>query len=140
MKPLVGLAYFLAWESTLEDSVLAHDQRQARRRRPRSSAAIIATLLLGAPNGRAAAQCEMEHISALDVEQQDRFGTSVALYGDLMVVGASLYDGNESFSGAAYIYRAESPNWCQDTVLFTSDGQQFDLFGTSVSTDAFAGQ
>ena len=46
-----------------------------------------------------------------------------------------MYDGNESFTGAAYIYRDAPPNWREETILFTSDGQQGDQFGNSVATD-----
>ena len=112
-----------------------NDQRQMSNRRTICSAGIAIGLVLGGTNGEALAQCEMQKILALDGERHDLFGTSVAIDGDLMVVGAIFFDGNDFSTGSAYIYRAESPNWFQDTVLFTSDGQPDDLFGNSVATD-----
>ena len=60
---------------------------------------------------------------------QPLFGSSVAIRGDLAVIGAK---GKETDSGAAYVYERQSGGWSQVAELVASDGEAGDLFGASV--------
>lgn len=64
----------------------------------------------------------------------DNFGTSVAISGDLAIVGAPGADDAGDSSGAAYIFtRDASNNWTQQAQLTASDGTSLAAFGGSVS-------
>ena len=61
------------------------------------------------------------------------FGTSVAIHGDLVVVGAQRDDDNGSEAGAAYIFRRDNFGWRQEAKVVASDGEALDHFGVSVA-------
>ncbi|MDE0959774.1 MAG: HYR domain-containing protein, partial [Planctomycetota bacterium] len=63
-----------------------------------------------------------------------RFGWSVAIDGDLLIVGSpGATGGSLSQSvGAAYIYRHDGTNWIFEVKLEASNGENNDEFGTSV--------
>ena len=64
----------------------------------------------------------------------DYFGFSVAVDGDVAVVGAF---GHTSFTGAAYVFtRNSSGVWSQAAKLTASDGAAGDSFGWSVALDS----
>ncbi len=70
--------------------------------------------------------------------RSDMFGRSVALEGDLLVVGApwDLYNGASRGSGAAYIYEKQSGGWGLAAKLRNHDNGPYgegDLFGQAVS-------
>ena len=69
-------------------------------------------------------------LTASDGAADDYFGRSVSVNGDVVVVGAN---GNESGTGAAYVFRYADGNWSQETKLTASDGAADDYFGRSVS-------
>jgi hypothetical protein len=74
-----------------------------------------------------------EKLLASDGAAQDNFGTSVALDGNITIVGASGDDDNGYFqSGSAYIFRYNGSNWAQQDRLLASDGTHSDYFGGSV--------
>ena len=68
----------------------------------------------------------------------DRFGSSVSIEGDVILVGAPLADVNYSDSGAAYLfYRESATEYLQVRKLFDQNGRTRDKMGTSVAvTDA----
>ena len=67
---------------------------------------------------------------ASDGRAGDLFGYSVAISGDLAIVGAS----SGFSSGSAYILsRNPDGSWSETAKLLASDGAQFDTFGTSVA-------
>ncbi len=72
---------------------------------------------------------------ASDGVASDRFGYSVALSGDQIVVGAAYSDPNAvTDAGAAYIFERDGAgNWNQTTKLLASDGAASDHFGYSVA-------
>ena len=74
-------------------------------------------------------------VLAGDGDAGDRFGWSVSLSGDRMVVGASYHDvGGNSDQGSAYVYeRNASGEWVQKAQLTAFDGAVGDRFGRSVS-------
>ncbi len=71
-------------------------------------------------------------LTASDGAAEDFFGGSVAIDGDIIVVGASGDDDNGENSGSVYIYRWNGETW-EETKLTASDGQANDNFGWSVA-------
>ena len=68
----------------------------------------------------------------------DEFGSSVALNGENIVVGAESYNyGNQVSQGAVYVFKEQSSgrgtsNWKQAAKLIAQDGEGGDHFGSSV--------
>jgi hypothetical protein len=73
-------------------------------------------------------------IGAADAAKQDRFGYSVSINGEYIIVGAI---GDDSFKGSAYIFKYKNSAWTQLAKITASDGASSDKFGTSVSTDGY---
>ncbi|MCH7904775.1 MAG: hypothetical protein IH944_09450 [Armatimonadetes bacterium] len=70
-------------------------------------------------------------LQAPDGEFDDRFGWSVAISGDVAVVG-SRDDEHEGFDvGSAYVYRFDGSGWIQEVKLIPPDGEFLDRFGVS---------
>lgn len=72
-------------------------------------------------------------LMASDGSSGDWFGRSVALDGDLLVVGAHLYGSNDR--GAAYVFRRDSSGWTEEARLSSNDIAAVDNFGWSVDVD-----
>ncbi len=73
-------------------------------------------------------------LSASDGAADDRFGRSVAIAGDTVIVGASDDDTpGGSSAGSAYAFTREDGIWEQRARLFASDGAGSDFFGWSVT-------
>jgi len=70
----------------------------------------------------------------------DQFGWSIAVSGDLVVVGARYDDdaANGVDSGSATIFDRSSGNWVNEGKLTASDGQTNDHFGWDVATNGEA--
>ncbi len=69
-------------------------------------------------------------------EQDDRFGQSVALRGETLIVGAPQATGPAYQSGAAFVYiREPGGGWQLRQRLAASDGEAYDLFASSVALD-----
>ena len=77
---------------------------------------------------------EQWKLAASDAASGDRFGTSVAISGDTVVVGAyyAEVDGN-AYEGAAYVYTRSGISWSQQGKLTATDGAASDGFGFSVA-------
>lgn len=87
------------------------------------------------------------YLKAANPDSGDRFGTSVAIFGDTIVVGAqgesssaTGVDGNgnensAALSGAAYVYVRSGSNWSLEAYLKASNTESMDLFGNSVAID-----
>ena len=85
------------------------------------------------------------YLKASNTDAGDEFGTSVAISGDLMVVGAPSEDsgatgvnGDQSDnsrgnSGAAYVFRQENGQWVQEAYLKASNTDFLDRFGERVA-------
>lgn len=67
-----------------------------------------------------------------DISSDDRYGYSIDIFGDRMIVGAPYDDDNGSNSGSAYVYDWDGSSWTE-TKLTASDGAFDDRFGRSVS-------
>ena len=79
---------------------------------------------------------QVKILTPSDSSASDRFGWSVAINGDTVVVGALVKDSN---TGAAYIFERNqggAENWGQVKKLTASDAAVNDQFGSSVSINA----
>ncbi len=97
---------------------------------------IPAALLSAALTPTAAATCEADEATNLlanDGSAGDVFGLSVAVDGDLAVVGA-IWDDDLGFnSGSTYVFeRSPDGTWSQQAKLTASDGAANEVFGRSV--------
>ena len=79
---------------------------------------------------------EVQKIVASDRSVRDRFGKSVAIDGNYLVVGAHLKDivSANPNAGAAYVFERDTIGvWNEVDILLASDRAEFDEFGTTVS-------
>lgn len=69
-----------------------------------------------------------------DDKMGSRFGSAVDMdrWYNISVIGAYQADGNESKSGAAYIFEYEGDSWVETAKLVAEDGESNDFFGHSV--------
>ena len=73
-------------------------------------------------------------LTASDAAEGDNFGGSVAISGDMCVVGATGDEDNGEGSGSAYVFRRGSDGtWSEEAKLTASDGAAEDRFGTSAT-------
>lgn len=78
---------------------------------------------------------QVKKLLAGDLAGFDKFGSSVAIWGDGLVVGARSKP-NGDFVGAAYVFgrfQGGLNGWGQTKKLVASDGASGDVFGTAVS-------
>ncbi len=68
-----------------------------------------------------------------DARTGDHFGSSLALAGDLLAVGAPGRDEDGSWAGAVYVYRRDGDVWTQVATLLAPDATTGARFGTSVA-------
>jgi hypothetical protein len=78
---------------------------------------------------------QQQKLVANDGVASGKFGDSVALNGDTLVVGASGDDDKGDMSGSAYIYVRSGTTWSQQQKLVASDGVAGDSFGVFVALD-----
>ena len=79
---------------------------------------------------------ETEKITASDAEAWDSFAFSVAVDGDVVVVGTPFEDSIDDEAGAAYIFERNTGGvnaWAQVKKLTASDGAASDSFGFAVA-------
>ena len=78
---------------------------------------------------------EQAKLTADDAAQSDRFGHSVALSGDTIVVGAPLHDTDRGAdTGAAYIFSLAGGAWKQTAKLGIRSARKADQLGFGVAT------
>ncbi len=66
--------------------------------------------------------------------ENDYFGSSVAIDGDTVVVGALNHDGKAFDSGSAYLFRKDNSGvWRRNAELRATDAAQYDHFGSTVA-------
>ncbi len=72
-----------------------------------------------------------EKLLAPDWPGNDHFGTSVAVSGDVALVGADYDHDNSPFAGSAYVFRydPDTSEWIPESKLMASDGAAVDRFG-----------
>ena len=77
---------------------------------------------------------QQQKLLASDGAEEDRFGTSVAISGETVVVGApDDDDAMGSRQGSAYVFVRSSVSWSQQQKLLASDATGGQQFGTSVA-------
>ena len=74
-----------------------------------------------------------EKIAAPDAQFQDRFGHSVDIKDDYLIVGAPGTEGSANATGLAFVYK-HNVAWDLIKTLVNDDNQQGDAFGFSVAT------
>ena len=80
----------------------------------------------------------VEHtmLTADDAAKSDSFGTSIAISGDTVVVGAPLADTDRGKdAGAVYAFIRDGDGWKQQAKLGSSDAKKADQFGFSVAIE-----
>jgi hypothetical protein len=80
---------------------------------------------------------EQARLTTLDSAAFAKFGRSVSIKGDRIIIGAPEDDDNYRGrnSGSAYIFEREGENWAQRSKLIALDVAYDDFFGTSVAID-----
>ena len=76
---------------------------------------------------------QQDKLTASDGAAGDYFGESVAISGNIVVVGARGDDDNGGASGSAYVLVRSGDGWSQKDKLTPSDGAAGDYFGKSVA-------
>jgi nucleoside-specific outer membrane channel protein Tsx len=77
---------------------------------------------------------QQAELTASDGRAWDWFGSSVAVSGSTVVVGAFRHTvGSNQQQGAAYVFGQSGTTWRQQAELTASDGAEYDLFGSSVA-------
>lgn len=61
------------------------------------------------------------------------FGRTVALSGDVAVVGAPVHDHAGESSGAAYVFRHDGSSWREEARLVADDAEPTDFFGLALA-------
>ncbi len=74
---------------------------------------------------------EVAKLLASDGAVQDRFGSAVAVDGDIAVVGAPNHGDKGVGSGSAYVFVRSGGSWSQQAKLLAGDGAPNDMFGSS---------
>ncbi len=81
---------------------------------------------------------KVARLTASDGAQDDKFGLSVDISGDYVVVGAMHDDENGSYSGSAYVFTKPAGGWTdmdETAKLKAQGGGEFDQFGKSVAIE-----
>ncbi len=73
---------------------------------------------------------QRQKLLASDGAADDRFGQSVSISADFIIVGAP---GDDDSKGSAYIFKWDGSNWVEQQKFLASDGASVDQFGQSVS-------
>ena len=86
---------------------------------------------------------EQAYLKASNAEARDRFGLSVAIDGETIVIGSDLEDSDgsdpnnnsASNAGAAYVFTRSGTEWREQAYLKASNAEASDQFGRSVAID-----
>jgi len=79
---------------------------------------------------------QQAELTAADGATPDYFGSSIAVSGNTIVVGAPQHAvGSNSTQGAAYVFVQSGGTWSEQAELTASDGAAFDEFGSSVAVN-----
>ncbi|MBV6495985.1 MAG: hypothetical protein DCC44_09955 [Acidobacteria bacterium] len=83
--------------------------------------------------GSGSSWTQQAQLTAADGAASDQFGTSVAISGDTVIVGADTDDvGVNTGQGSAYVFTRTAGTWSQQAHLTAPDGSANDNFGISV--------
>lgn len=84
----------------------------------------------GAP---AAPFTEIARLQPADLAEHDRFGSAVALHGDVLAVSATGAADAGARSGAVYVFRRAAGAWTQEARLIAPVGAAEDRFGCAIA-------
>ena len=77
---------------------------------------------------------QQQKLTAAGGATSDQFGSSVAIDGDTVIIGAVLGDGKTPNSGSTYVFTRDSPDtWTPEAKLAATDGETGDRFGSSIA-------
>jgi hypothetical protein len=100
---------------------------------------LLRLMLVLAWGATASAQChltEAHSANGAGVMSLDWYGASVALHGDVALVGSPLDDGGlYTNRGSCYVFRFDGTDWDQEKKLRPSNGFDDDWFGLEVAYD-----
>jgi len=91
------------------------------------------------PSGGWTNMTQTAKLTASDGANSDKFGYSINISGDNIVIGAYGDDDNGNWSGSAYVFTKPSGGWedmTETAKLTASDGAEQDYFGYSVSVSS----
>jgi hypothetical protein len=78
---------------------------------------------------------QRQKLTPSDGQANDRFGRSVAIEGNTIVVGSYYGDSNYQDTGSVYVYTRTGDAWTQQQKLIAPDAATDDRFGCSVAID-----
>ncbi|GMQ81752.1 MAG: hypothetical protein BMS9Abin05_1187 [Rhodothermia bacterium] len=93
---------------------------------------VLALLLLA---GRSVVGQAEQKITSSRPGDSALFGKSLAISGDILIVGAPWEDALGPRSGAVYVYRYTGTSWTEQQRLVPVDGESGDIFGGDVATE-----
>lgn len=76
---------------------------------------------------------QVAELAAGDGMPGDGFGSSIAISGDVLVIGAPGDDDQGEHSGSAYVFTRSNGTWSEVVKLTASDGEDRDFFGSAVA-------
>src|SRR5262249_6828386 len=76
---------------------------------------------------------QKQKLTASDGAQSDNFGVSVAIDGNVILVGSYHADSPAVDAGAAYVFRFNGTTWVEEAKLTASDAAAGDAFGRAVA-------
>lgn len=94
---------------------------------------VLTASMLTAISARSAVPVDVTTLVADDGDSNEFFGFSVAIAGDIAVVGAQGDDENGDESGAAYVFTRSDAGWSQEAKLTANDAEAGDQFGGSIA-------
>jgi hypothetical protein len=94
---------------------------------------ITVTLCAGIGFSPAFGQDELAKLLPEDGELEDYFGSTVAMAGNVAVVGVPYDDDNGDNAGAVYVFTGSGSDWAQRAKLLPSDGEALDFLGAAVA-------
>ncbi len=74
-----------------------------------------------------------QKLAASDGSAQDHFGSSVAIDGDVAIVGSRLSDQVATDSGSAYVFRFDGETWLEEQILLPGTLFIEQFYGTAVA-------
>ena len=94
---------------------------------------VLTAPTLAAISACSAIPVDVTTLVADDGDTNEFFGFSVAIAGDIAVVGAQGDDENGDESGAAYVFTRSDAGWSQEAKLTANDAEAGDQFGGSIA-------
>ena len=78
---------------------------------------------------------EEQKLLVSDVDRDDRFGSRVAISGEVVVASAPNHDQLGTRAGSAYVFRFDGSEWIEEQELMGSDQAAIDVFGGALDIE-----